>query len=81
MFVPPTDADSIQVDTSRMPSTTAWASPIAAPFRAAWEALWGQKQPPAEGCVVSARAWSGASVSSDVQIDWCVVALAGPSPP
>ncbi len=68
VFVAPTDADSILVITSRVPSTNVYATIAGA---TPWEALWGQDQPPQEGCVVTARAVKGSSVSNDVQIDWC----------
>jgi len=77
-FQAPTDADSIQVETSRIPSIDVYATPTATPWKGAWEAAWSQDLPPAEGCLVTARAVSGSGVSGDVQIDWCVLAAGGP---
>ena len=76
-FAVPTDADSIEVDTSRSPSTTSWATPSAGQFRGPWEAEWAQWDPPREGCVVMARAWAGTVTSNDVQIDWCLLEAGG----
>ena len=77
-FQVPDDADSIQVETSRVPSIDVYATPIPTPWKGAWEATWAQDRPPVEGCIITARALSGSAVSNDVQIDWCVLAAGGP---
>ena len=79
-FLMPLDADSIEVETPRVPPATRWASPIATPWRGMWEAVWAQDRPPAEGCVITARAWSGSVTSNDVQIDWCALEAGSGSP-